>query len=422
MVSCTIETRLDPSLDEESNSKSEEQEIREIFYSFVVNLDDASTKTPSSMYEITTVKQVTPKTKTQNSNVLYEVGFVDENRNKGFSLIGWTKDFKDVLAFVPKGEIADTTFNVGLKNYLEEALFYMEVSGIQTKDGGVNRVGNYFYDADYSQSQIVRSLTYSEAFSIGQQSPCVYDSLVNFQYRTAFLGTKWGQGSPYNSKVQQTYQKDGLTYRCGLGCGTVAVGQVLAYHRKPSTIDWNLILQSDTVTASDDTSRINAVSTMLYDVAQRLIIRWGQTGSARMRDIPGVLSHYNYSSSYQVYKSSINDTQYYPSSAIDFWGLFGNHLAPIIIGAQRGANGGHAWVIDGVLQQERWYCDVVTENNADGTSTYKLRKFPVYGYLTHCNWGWKGVDDGWYYDFHPDSSSSHYNAYKEIVYNITFNN
>lgn len=398
----TYETQCDKYV-----SDPEQQALR-TFHRFVDATQTGDFKSIiTSKPEVTSVEKMYISTKSSGEVPLYVVSFSSgSERTEGFAIVGEYSLVDEVLAFVPVGSLADTTYNKGLAMFINDLESALTLCHIKTKDAGVSKVGNIFYQPDYQQSIRIQTLTYAEAYSYGSRSPFVQDSTVTYEYLMAEVPTKWGQNAPYSNKA---LKNDGTVGK--IGCVPVAIGQVMAYHRKPETYDWDLILSSPTVALSD-LERADSVSTLLYDIATAAGTNFS-TGSSRPESKLSALQVLGYSGVYSDYGDKLN-------SNIPYWKIFSDYTAPILMGGQRDG-GGHAWVVDGVLQQCRWYCDVETVYNQDGTSVYYLRTFPVFGYLVHCNWGWSGVDDGWYYNFHTDNLLRNYYYNKNMVSQIQFN-
>lgn len=412
-ISCQM-TTSDLIVSKTTLDEIDKNDISEVFYSFVNKLNNSQTKVKDEELLLLSMKEIGLNTKTVTFNKIYELSFLNKsNGEKGFSIIGKTRGFKDVLVFVPNGEIADTTFNKGLGEYIQSLCRYIEDLNIETKDADVDMRGKVFYDADYSSSVIEKELTYSEAYSYGSQSPFVYDSTVVFEYRNALLRTQWGQYEPYNNKAKESSKYSNAHFP--IGCASVAVGQLMTFHKYPQFYDWDALLSSKRV-FKEETYRSEVVSSFLYDVACALQIEWTisdgvEVGSTTIGNVKNGLTRMGYSFDSEYYANS-------PNHSIKFWDMMGINLSPILFSAKDNEDKGHIWVIDGVLRQSRLYGDVVNENDIDGNCRYFLRVFPVYGYLTHCNWGWNGVDDGWYYDFHTDWWNIHYKSNKRAIYNV----
>lgn len=397
-----------------NENDSSYSEVQKIFYSFAEYLNANQTTKSENLYEVTSVESLSIGTKSNDAGELFEIKFENkQNGEQGFSLVGITNYFSDVLAFVPQGELRDTLFNEGLKAYYTSLRNVLFSKRVETKDAGVNMVGDCFYEPDLSRSRVVRRLTFEEAFAIGQQSPCAYDTTITYYYRTAEIVTKWNQNRPYNKKVPYK-DRDGVT--SSVGCVAVAMGQAMSYYKYPLVYDWDLLLQKSTVSPGE-TERAEIVSTLLYDAALSVYTEWNMSGAgmAYLSDVVEGLKSFGYSSEYKAYGKTIN-------RLIDYWGILSDCCAPIIMSgtgvSQSGKSVCHAWVIDGALKQEKWYCETLAETQNNGEVTYYLKIFPVYGYLTRCNWGWGGVDDGWYHEFKMDFIGYSYTGQKEMIYNI----
>ena len=409
--SCLTQTPYEPRTFDQVDGP--EQQALQTFHHFVNALQVGEVKSTSVKEpEVTSIKKMTPMTKSLGDLPLYEISFLSgPDRTEGFAIVGQRDVFDEVLVFSSEGTLSDTSFNVGLAAYIQELEHAISATGIQTKDFGVDMVGNIFIDPITDSTRIVRELTEAEAYRYGPMSPFVMDSTVRYEYRMAEVPTKWGQQAPYNNKVPY-FKDDDPDTRVSIGCAAIAIGQLMAYHRYPSIYDWDLILSSESV-YSYELERAEAVSEYLYQVAMELNTDWtAGTGSVKDSMIKPALNGLGYSVARTEYDNQYNYT-------IPFWNIFNEYPAPVLIGAQRDG-GGHCWVIDGVLQQTRYYCNAYGEISADGVNRYWLSTYPVRGHLVHCNWGWNGLDDGWYYHFRTDTHLKDYYFGKTLYSNIKY--
>lgn len=97
-----------------------------------------------------------------------------------------------------------------------------------------------------------------------------------------------------------------------------------------------------------------------------------------------------------------------------------NNNRPVLFSAQSSI-GGHIWVIDAVLVQERWKYQSSVNWGGDDHLKHPLRRYRMQGTLLHCNWGWGSKSDGWYFNYQPihdKLSSIYFNSYKRLYTNI----
>lgn len=170
-----------------------------------------------------------------------------------------------------------------------------------------------------------------------------------------------------------------------VGCGPVALGQILAYHRYPTTFPWEDIMNSDSTRYS-----------FLETLAHSLDASFNPDGtSTTIGDVKDLLNAYSYSCSLIDH----NPTRVTPS-------LRNNR--PVYMRGSNQNDEGHAWVCDGyttrashfhyvlkVLSQFEPLCYETA--NSYSTSTNGNNYY-------HMNWGWGEGNNGFYLDNRIDLS------------------
>lgn len=211
--------------------------------------------------------------------------------------------------------------------------------------------------------------------------------------RGPFLATHWGQHYPYNAAVQNGSL---------LGCTTVALAQFMRFYEKPTSYDWQSMLNQlsspDTVTTAFLASVKNQLCGSLFLITMHTVL-----------GLHGYQSHYGSLSGAQI-KSILQSGK------------------PILMGGNPTGpdlDNGHAWVCDGI-QYSTWvrHYDLYSWSNLNDLSMvwltdYEKQSSSVVYY--HMNWGWDGLDDGWYYInnsglFLNNSSSYDYSALRIDIY------
>lgn len=203
-----------------------------------------------------------------------------------------------------------------------------------------------------------------------------WNTIIN---RPAMLMTQWGQGSPY---------KD-MTGAPHAGCTVVAVAQMMAYNQYPTHLDGvkmpfdilRTMQHISTISAyADDVARLYA--DIFFDCGA---ISFGEMGTLLWpKDVVPYLEKLGYSnvklhkndSKCDMNKIHISVDKGYPAivSALD-----ANTLK------------GHTWIVDGHIKQARQGRKVGEKSGDFYGNINEIRE------LVHCNWGWSGKDDGYYY-------------------------
>lgn len=199
------------------------------------------------------------------------------------------------------------------------------------------------------------------------------------------LSTKWGQEAPYNNSDPQGSP---------LGCTTIAAGQIMHYYKFPLkypgtviSINWSLM--------PDNTSN-NTLSEFLLQLKNDIGVN--DDGGAYISDVEKAMKSYGYSCRIISHNAKrVRDAQ-----------KAGN---PVYMRGEL-SSGGHAWVSDGyyVYQETTEYNLYVVgyENGRPAKMTLNTQELMPGQALEyfHMNWGWGGLDDGYYIDDYIVHSAS----------------
>lgn len=199
------------------------------------------------------------------------------------------------------------------------------------------------------------------------------------------LKTKWHQDKPFNDKV----------YPYPAGCTTIAVFQIMTYNQFPDPHIVNGLempyadLRDKVSIAPNDNQYANVVAEFVSNFIESVSHSQGyREGKPYTLIYPNQAVKYFESVGYSNVKIYRNPTQFdfdkiYHSLKNDY---------PVLVSAMASGFYGHTWVIDGFLKQFR----TGSEYGAD-TGKYYGSVNSQYRTLLHCNWGWGGLDDGYYY-------------------------
>lgn len=206
---------------------------------------------------------------------------------------------------------------------------------------------------------------------------------TNYMYGP-LLTTQWGQGYPYNSKLNG----------CVTGCVATAVAQIMAYHKhsnQGSRYLWNEFKPLSWNAWS--ASAIESVGTLMQDLGTpaNLDMTYGTSSSAaKCTNIPRTFEHMGY---FGGGHRSYNYGDIHTNTKAN---------RPVIICGDNGKSGGnykgHTWVVDGAFEQlyiEQYY--LVFYNEAGREVGRVLNSPAVKGTPTviHHNFGWGGSCDTW---------------------------
>lgn len=283
---------------------------------------------------------------------VYEYTTMNENGEEGYSIVIGDRRIQKVLVQVDKGSLADT-INIPPLKWFVRSIPHIIRSNIQE------------YKKNQEEVVSTRSL-YDSYESIGP-----------------LLTTTWGQGYPYNKQTplacDTAYNYTSNNGHCSAGCVPVAIGQLLAYYNKPSTLSWPQILSSPYITSNSSQTVINQVSNLLYNIGTTISVNYNPNRPTSSR-VPGSYYEFPYSSVIPGCISSYTIT-YYGFHVFNLQTVIMNIQAnkPVYLSAETSSYpiGGHDWICDG------W------KRHTHATNDY-------YDYL-YMNWGWNGYSNGYFY-------------------------
>lgn len=321
----------------------------------------------------------------EDTPLVYLFNFADD---RGYALMSGDTRVGDVLAFVEKGNLdpQEGTDNPGLAIFLSNAdTYYRLKTGLPVYDTDGNLIelmNDDGYDPDIDEDYVEYSDWY-DSYEYGKKIPC-----------------QWGQEYPLNKFCHTSEGELAM-----VGCVAVAVGQIMYYYgygnRADGTAyDWNLI--RDFKKWNDYTEpSVNAAAKLLADLGSfgnldmnygeeqsgshteyvpRTFRNFGYTHVGAIEDFPSLDSSFSESMRKKrpIYMSGYATKRTIPNSTLN---IATNNVE---------YTDGHAWIIDSDLTQKR---NIYTYRY-DGVllkTEYETRS------LVHCNWGWYGDADGYYF-------------------------
>lgn len=265
----------------------------------------------------------------------------------------------------------------------------------RTLDGGLD-----YYSSNLEDYQIEEIYQFCEGF-IYPPFTTRYKNLsfvgdktieTNDEVHEPLLDTEWNQDGGYNMSYP-TY--DGFQ-KYFAGCGPVAAGQIMRFHRWPERFNWDDMPQDyATKTTSDFLYQIAVDANPVYNKQN------GHVG-VTIENIAQVFKNYGYDVSDVLqmgyYRSFNNSAEY-----------------SIFVGARSSDDEGHAFVICGYknfhTQTGTYVYAINRPNHLENIATYNIEDFDIT--QVYINWGYGGKQNGFF--------DAYYMAYnddgKEILYN-----
>lgn len=228
-----------------------------------------------------------------------------------------------------------------------------------------------------------------------------YGKIETVYVKAPLLKTLWGQGGDYNDKVSVVCGND----QAAVGCVATAVGQLMAYHKKPAvfkgrTMNWEDMTKIDAGDMFSNIYSLGLTPTAKEDI-QHLLARLGDSDLLAMNY--GCESGSNIDKALHTLKTLGYNEAYiegYSNSKV-ISEIQNNR--PIYIRGCDGLGYCHAWVLDGSVLKEQdvtrrieLHCPLFSGMMDLKEQVYKSKKEIR---LIHHNFGWGGNRDGSDYKF-----------------------
>lgn len=315
-----------------------------------------------------------------SDTLLYIVNF---NNDNGFALVSGNEKYDGVVAYVESGSLrpTDVVDNPGFRLFV---------------DGVAFQLSDPFFSG----------YTHGDSVQFGPfPRPDVWRTTA---FYPPLLTTNWGQRDPFNRLCYTSEGESALA-----GCVAISIGQIFAYYQEPAsynghTYNWSQILTGARPQTEEGKT---SVSELIHDIGQIVNMNYGvDESSANIDSINSCLNLFNFNFTYsydfdfETFETDLQDLHPCIMNGAGYSSLFGA--------------GGHSWVIDGAIVQERdqFLLD-------PPYTTVQKREF------IHCNWGWNGTYNGYFipsafstvYDQNGENPTwvpPYYNVTTRVFYNI----
>ena len=315
-----------------------------------------------------TTRSSDSETAESDSPLIYVVNLANEAcEAAGYVIVAGDKRVSPVLAVTDNGSLSedDVIDNPGVILFLEGAEAYA------TNAGCVDPV-----DRQYT----------------------VYGAWTNSYLYGSVIAAQWGQRYPYNYFCYTSDGKEAVT-----GCTATAVAQFLYHHGYPGsyngyTFNWNVIKRSSFYSNHNSAGATDAARLMQQaGLPQNLNASYDTAATkASFENIPRTLNNFGYAKygsvadyNQSTIQSSVGAAKPVLVAGYSTKTVSTKKILGITVSTTTTLGEGHVWIIDAVLERKR---TVSTYR-----STMLVAQGTQYEYLVHCNWGWNGSRDGYYY-------------------------
>lgn len=341
---------------------------------------------------------------------------ISSSEEDGFAVVIGDKRIPLVMAYAPNGNLNDTIFNGGLRmwsNEIPQHIDYLlhEINNIspeiQTKVSGTIPIATVG-DSVFIASELPFTWYFDTQFILYN---CYFKVFSSEAYAASFVKNKWHQNAPFNNQIAffpTSCNQPGV--RGYAGCGIIAIAQLMAHHKYPSSYNWSILNDDPYIsTSTSDITRANEVGRLINDI-HRVInpdIQCDGTNVSTI-DVKNTLSYYGFKfdfiSSDILYK--------YQSS---------NMILPIIQFGQTTNKEGHFWIIDGYAKIKYGYTANSGKAKDENGEWFDFNEYATFPWTLfdastnyHINWGWGGSSDGWYMTFYGSDYSTNQYSYVNI--------
>lgn len=185
--------------------------------------------------------------------------------------------------------------------------------------------------------------------------------------------TQWGQRAPYNNSCPIGCGSNGAEHKL-LGCGPVALAQAIAYYGKLglTTKAWPYSdFANQAYLYNNGSYASTKAGEFSYNVATLCSANFGcDATSVKFKNCRNSLNSYGISYNYHDGNLRHNDA----------WNTIVKKNIVVACGSTKKV--GHVWLYTGAMA----YVDINNNNAFDSIIAL------------YANWGWNGIDDGWYYN------------------------
>ncbi|MDR3272545.1 MAG: C10 family peptidase [Flavobacteriaceae bacterium] len=419
------------------------EEATKLANQIMANLDSESPMGEGKQRKIATVLALTSddlESKTLKTNeftisipdtIAYVFNFTEDS---GYAIIsGDTRIEKPILATVERGVLEMTTDNPGFALFLDGTENYVIRSieqAVQKQDsllGGIvtkleaNAV-NYKGNANTTAAAAANGTTLQNILFGNYiiKTTTTTGSITTALKKSPLLPVEWGQGEPYNQAVSMSCSSGGSGGKAWAGCVAAATAQIMAYWKYPAQVNWTLLnkytgrpnaypnvmgkLDAFYAVGAEAEAFRTQVANLMKEIGQGVGMKYGCDGSsAQAPDAVSFMRRLGYKGGSSSFLNIYNFPETYNSVYQDKPVLISGYSTKVkhkFLGITifNTYEKGHAWVVDGYLRQQQQVTVTVQLIKKTTGQVISQSTHTGYNYINflHNNWGWDGLDDGYY--------------------------
>ena len=345
---------------------------------------------PELVLVVTRSKTGHTRSAVMNDSLLYLVNFEDST---GFAILSAdTRVPETVLAVTDEGNISIEDFELSQElDSLDFSLYNEEDSDYYVGSAPKENSLMASFIIDYADEYINGSGGSTGNSNSGNSGNSNSSSNTWLVYKSVppMLTTAWYQREPFNDSVRTI-----LGGKTKAGCVAVAVGQIMAYHEFPTdlsqyiddpTISWSdikTVYPSYNITYGGTANGKKQVAELMKEIGQKCRMLYtsdfGFATPAAARDCM-LLFGYPWTVKWDWYYESKIISMLDKGNPVFIAALEHVPAGDWLHGTWTEWEGGHAWVIDGYIQYRRYVSGTAEDC-----------------YYVHCNWGWRGRNNGYF--------------------------
>ena len=301
-----------------------------------------------------------------------------------------------ILAYVDDGTLGESTDNPGMAISLDNAQTFM-----------TNSIAKFEMEKDSLLEVAKQRISETDSVTLKRKLTGNYYYWREEVKVDPLLLTEWAQsGGPYNSLLKDC--PDNLNHHAPAGCWAVAIGQLMAYYKYPTSLmrrtskgydgvqpDWSAIVKKKCAADLDGKMHRDQVSKLMYEIGLHIGMNW-QCDESKASDENAI----KYMNSIGYYNCKESDYNYARIR------IYLNNRKPVIVSGYTGRkskilglgytySGGHIWMVDGYKAVVADYYSYVLDTNTGSYSENYVKTVLQDSYL-HVNWGWGGSNNGYF--------------------------
>ncbi len=417
------------------------------------------TKAPLAFKSVEVIKDGKRKDYVKTKGVEEKADFylLNFENNQGYVLTSADRRVPGVFAYSSFGNLGDTISNPGQNIILERIMYYVEKKRQEFEENRLKLAIAAQEDLfkklskekqqeliakglfDENGKRIITKYVDDDCFELpgGDESPMVHTEKQYGEWQTVYkkaplVKTLWGQrNGGYNALITEGCD----TIKSPVGCVAVAVGQIMAYHKKPADFKWQT-MHWDVMTEVYGNRMFSRIydrnSVGRYDIqyllaklgdSDLLDMNYGCEGSSTsnskaletLKELGYTAEFSDYSSDKVISEIKNNRPVYISGASIRNW------IKPpwwkFWASGHYKYDGAHAWVLDGYVKREREvtvieYSDCIPSDEIVEPITYTYKDHVE---LVHNNFGGGGTPygnigypygSGWYFKGCFDSNNA----------------